>query len=62
MKKPAFSMCVNKGADKQFCFRKIDRTSHRLPKSEILRLYPSSMVVQPSLRRTGRKPRRQVFS
>ena len=50
MRKPAFCICVNKGADQPLC------TLHSpillFPKSEISCLEPSSVVVQPSLCQT----------
>ena len=58
MRKPAFCICENKGADKlrgkraadqhrSFCY--IDSTVLLLPKSKISSLKPSSTAVQPSL-------------
>ena len=35
MRKPAFCICKNKGADQRLCFRLIDRTIPLLSKSEI---------------------------
>ena len=61
MRKPAFCMCENKDADQlrcnreadqRLCFRYKDSTIPLLPKSEISRLYPSSVTVQPGLCRT----------
>ena len=58
MRKPAFCICENKGADQLcgnrtadqcLCFRYIGSTIPLLPKSEISSLYPSTVVVQPSL-------------
>ena len=60
MRKPAFGICVNKGAadkganqlpsncaaDERLCFCYIDSTIPLLPKSEILSLKPSYLVVQ----------------
>ena len=56
MRKPAFCICENKGADQlcgnreagqRLCFRYTDSTIPLLPKSEILSLLPSSVTVQP---------------
>ena len=53
-----FCICENKGADQfhgnceadqRLCFRYIDRTIPLLPKSEISRLYPYSVIAQPGL-------------
>ena len=61
MRKPAFCICENKdadqlrsncAADQRLCFRYLDSTTPRLPKSEISSLYPSSVAVQPGLCRT----------
>ena len=61
MRKPAFCICENKDADQlrgnreadqRLCFRYKDSTIPRLPKSEISRLYQSSVAVQPGLCRT----------
>ena len=55
MRKPAFCICANKGADqmltadKHICFHYIDNTIHLIPKTEILRLWPFSVAVQPGL-------------
>ena len=58
MRKPAFCICENKGADQlhsnpeadwSFCFPYIDSTIPLLPKSKILSLQQSSVVVQPGL-------------
>ena len=64
MRKPAFCICENKGADQvrstdqlrsnfaadqSLCFPYIVSTISLLPKSEISGLYPSSVVVQPGL-------------
>ena len=58
MRKPAFSICKNKGADQllsncaadqRLCFRHIDSTIPLVPKSETSSLWPSSVVVQPGL-------------
>ena len=57
-RKPAFCICKTKGADQlrnnctsdqHLCFRFIDSTNPLLPKSEISRLLPSSVVVRPGL-------------
>ena len=42
----------NREADQGLCFRYMDSTIPLLPKSEISSLQPSSVVVQPGLRRT----------
>ena len=61
MRKPAFCKCENKDADQlrsnctadqRLCFRYIDSTIPLLSKSEILSLYPSSVVVQLGLCQT----------
>ena len=52
MRKPTFCICENKDADQCLCFRYIDRNIPVLSNSEISRLYPSSLVVQPSFCRT----------
>ena len=58
VRKPAFCMCENKGADQlrgnreadqRLCFRYTDSTIPLLLKSEISSLYPSSVAVQPGL-------------
>ena len=59
MKKPAFSICENKGADQlrgnnreadqPLCFRYTDNTIPLLPKYEISSLWPSSVAVQSGL-------------
>ena len=61
MRKLAFCICENKDADQlrdnreadqRLCFRYIDSTIPRLPKSEISSLSPSSVTVQFGLCRT----------
>ena len=61
VRKPAFCICENKGADQlcgnrttdqRLCFRYIDSIIPLLSKSEISSLYPSSVTVQPGLCRT----------
>ena len=58
MRKPAFCICKNKGADQLhrsriadecLCFCYIDGTILLLPKSKISSLWPSSVVEQPGL-------------
>ena len=58
MRKPDFCICKNKDADQlrgnceadqHLCFRYIDSTIPLLSKSEISRLKPSSVAVQPGL-------------
>ena len=58
MRKPAFSICENKGADQlrgnreadqRLSFRYIDSTIPLLSKSEISSLLPSCVAVQPGL-------------
>ena len=58
MRKPAFCICKNKGADQlhghraadqRLCFCYINSTIHMLSKLEISSLQPSSEVVQPRL-------------
>ena len=69
VRKPAFCMCENKGADQLYdnrtadhrlCFRYINSTIPLLPKSEILSLYPLLLLYRPVCVGLGRKPRRQV--
>ena len=71
MRKPDFCICENKDADQlrgnreadqRLCFRYIDSTIPLLPKSEISRIHPSSVVVQPGLCRIWSETRRPVFS
>ena len=71
MRKPAFCICQNKGADKlsgnreadqRLCFRYIASTIPLLSKSEISSLKPSSVGVQPGLCRTRSDTRTLVFS
>ena len=61
MRKPAFCICENKDADQlrgnreadqSLCFRYTDSIIPLLPKSEISRLSPSSVTVQPGLCQT----------
>ena len=61
VRKPAFCICENEDADQlrsnctadqRLCFRYTDSTIPLLPKSEISRLYPSSVAVQTGLCRT----------
>ena len=56
MREPAFCICEyknadqlrdNNEADQRLCFRYTDSTIPLLPKSEISRVQPSSVVVQP---------------
>ena len=56
MRKPAFCICENEGADllcdhdpadQRLCFRYKDRTIPLLPKSEISSLSPSPVAEQP---------------
>ena len=49
-------------ADQRLCFRYTDSTIHRLSKSKISTLYPSSVTVQPGLCRTWSEPKLMVFS
>ena len=58
VRKPAFCICENKGADQlrgnreadqRLCFRYTDSTIHLLPQSEISSLKLSSVTVQPGL-------------
>ena len=71
MRKPAFCICKNKGADplhcnsaddQHLCFRYIDSAIPLLSKSEISSFYASSVAVQPGCVAHGRKPLRRVFS
>ena len=71
MRKPTICICENKDADQlsskreadqRLCFRYIDRTISLLSKSEFLSLQPSSVAVQPGLRRTRSETRMLVFS
>ena len=59
--KPAFCICENKdadqlrcncAADQRLCYRHTYSTTPLLPKSEISRIYPSSLAVQPGSCRT----------
>ena len=61
MRKPAFCICENKGADQlrgnreadqRLCFRYIDSTIPLLAKSEISSLKPSSVTLQTGLCRS----------
>ena len=61
LRKPAFCICENKDADQlrgnreadqRLCFRYSDSTITLLPKSEISRFYPSSVIAQSDLCRT----------
>ena len=52
MRKQTFCICENKETDQCLCFRYTDSTIPLLPRSEISRLYPSSVAVQPRLCRT----------
>ena len=70
MRKPTFSICENEDADQlrgdreadqRLFFRYMDSTIPLLPKSEILNLKPSSVVVQPGLCRTRSETRTFVF-
>ena len=70
MRKPAFCICENKGADQlrgnreadqRLCFRYTDTTIPLLPTSEISSLYPSSVAVQPGLCRTWSETPKTVF-
>ena len=45
----------NREADQRLCFRHTDSAIPLLSKPEISRLYPSSVAVQPGLRRTWSK-------
>ena len=71
MRKPTFCICENKDADQlrgnreadqRLCFRYIDSKIPLLFKSEISRLEPSSVAVQPGLCRTRSETRTYVFS
>ena len=71
MRKPAFCICENKGADQQcgnrtadqrHCFHYIDSTIPLLPKSEISSPQPSSVAVQLGLCRTLSETRKTGFS
>ena len=71
MRKPTFCICENKDAaqlrgnceaDQRLCFRCIDSTIPLLSKSEISRLRPSSVAVEPGLCRTRLETRSLVFS
>ena len=52
MRKPAFCICENKGADQLHGFHYKGSTIHLLSKSEISKLEPSSVAVQPGLCQT----------
>ena len=71
MRKPTICICENKGteqlrgnreADQHLCFRYTDSTIPLLSKSKISSLYPSSVLVQLSLCRTGLEPKLLVYS
>ena len=71
MSKPDFCICENKDADQlrgnreadqRLCSRYMDSTIPLLSKSEISRLWPSSVVVQPDLCRTWSENPKPVFS
>ena len=71
VRKPDFGICENKDADQlrgnreadqRLCFRYIGSTIPLLPKSEILSLQPSSIVVQPGLCRTWSETPKTGFS
>ena len=70
MRKPMFCIRENKDADQLrnreadllLCLRYTDSTIPILPKSESSSLLPSSVAVQPGLRRTGLETRTLVFS
>ena len=73
MRKPAFCICKNKGAnqphdnraaDQHLCFRYKDRTIPLLPKSNFkpLAIFCGCTARFMSEVRTGQKPQRQVFS
>ena len=61
MRKPAFCICENKGADQHLCFRYIGSTIPLLPKAEISSLLPSSVAVQPGLCQTWLKTLKTGF-
>ena len=70
MRKPTFCIRENKDADQlrnceadlRLCLRYTDSTIPILPKSESSSLLPSSVAVQPGLRRTGSETRTFVVS
>ena len=71
MRNPTFCIWENKDADQLrgyreadqcLCFRFIDSTIPLLSKSEIIRLWPSSVAVQPGLCRTRSETSTLVFS
>ena len=70
MRKPTFCICENKDADQlrhnreadqRLCFRYIESAIHLLSKSEVSRLFPSSVAAQPGLCRTRSETRTLVF-
>ena len=70
MRKPTFCICENKDADQlrgnreadqRLCFRYIDSTIPILSKSEMSKLQPSSVAVQPGLCRTLSETRMLVL-
>ena len=70
MRKPAFCLCENKGADQlrgnrkvdqRLCFRYIDSTITVLSKSEIACLLSSSVALQPGLCPTWSKTPKTIF-
>ena len=71
MRKPAFCICENKGADQLhgnseadqcLCFPYTDSTIPLLPTSEISSLQPSPVVVQPGLCQTWSETPEDRFS
>ena len=71
MRKPAFCICENKGADQlcgnrtadqRLCFCYVSSLIPLLPKSKISSLMPSSVVVQPGLCRTWSETPEDRFS
>ena len=71
MRKPAFCICENKDADQlssdreadqRLCFRYTDSTIPPLSTTEISRLQPSFVAVQPGLCRTRSQTRMLAFS
>ena len=71
MRKLAFCICENKGADQlrgnreadqRLCFRHKDSAIPLLSKSEISSLKPSCVIIQPGLYRTWSETPSPVFS
>ena len=62
MRKPAFCIYENKGADQRLCFRYTDSTIPLLSDSEIASLKPYSVIAQPGLCQTWSETPKIRFS